>query len=149
MATSTKAKGLPAEPAKGPESSTKARTAPASSGPARPSAMRETIESVVVAFILAFLFKTFEAEAFVIPTGSMAPTLWGRNKAAVCPMCGTDFTIGASDEVETETDYVIPGARIDSAICPNCRYRLEKADIYDGSVFKGDGILVNKFSFEI
>ena len=35
-------------------------------------AIRETIESIVVAFVLAFLFRTFEAEAFVIPTGSMS-----------------------------------------------------------------------------
>src|SRR5580700_3415540 len=149
MATSTKAKGLPAEPAKGPESSTKARTAPASSGPARPSAMRETIESVVVAFILAFLFKTFEAEAFVIPTGSMAPTLMGRHKDLHCPMCGFDFRIGASDEVESETDYVIPAARDRSAICPNCRYHLTKDDVYNLPPFKGDRILVTKFSYEI
>ncbi len=59
MATSTKAKGQPAEPTKAQESSSKTRMAPAPTGPARPSAMRETIESVVVAFILAFLFKTF------------------------------------------------------------------------------------------
>ena len=111
--------------------------------------MRETIESVVVAFILAFLFKTFEAEAFVIPTGSMAPTLLGRNKDAVCPKCGTHFTIGASDEVESETDYVIPGARITSAVCPNCRYRLGEDLIKDVPVFKGDRILVTKFSFEV
>ena len=45
-----------------------------------PAAIRETIESVVIAFVLAFLFRTFEAEAFVIPTGSMAPTLMGRHK---------------------------------------------------------------------
>jgi len=43
-------------------------------------AWRETIESIVIAFVLAFLFRTFEAEAFVIPTGSMAPTLMGRHK---------------------------------------------------------------------
>src|SRR5580698_9399360 len=102
MATTTKAKGLPSEPAKTHEATAKTKPAPASSG-LRPSATRETIESVVVAFVLAFLFKTFEAEAFVIPTGSMAPTLLGRNKAALCPKCGTHFTIGASDEVESET----------------------------------------------
>ena len=33
--------------------------------------IRELGESLVVALFLAFLFKTFEAEAFVIPTGSM------------------------------------------------------------------------------
>ena len=36
---------------------------------------RETVEAIVVAMILAFLVRGFEAEAFVIPTGSMAPTL--------------------------------------------------------------------------
>ena len=153
MASTTKTKGPSQDPSKPiePKSKGSAATKGGSSHPetARPTAMRETIESIVVAFILAFMFKTFEAEAFVIPTGSMAPTLYGRNKAAHCPKCGTDFTIGASDEVETETDYVIPGARIDSAICPNCRYRLGNEQIYDVPVFKGDGILVNKFSFEI
>jgi signal peptidase I len=153
MASTTKSKGPSPESSKPFEprskGSTATKSAPASPETARPSAMRETIESIVVAFILAFMFKTFEAEAFVIPTGSMAPTLYGRNKSAICPMCHTAFTIGASDEVETETDYVIPGARIDSAICPNCRYRLDNKDIYNVPVFKGDGILVNKFSFEI
>ena len=38
---------------------------------------RETVESVVVAFVLALLFRSFEAEAFVIPTGSMAPHAHG------------------------------------------------------------------------
>ena len=47
--------------------------------------IRETVESIAVAFVLAFLFRTFEAEAFVIPTGSMAPTLQGRHKDLVCP----------------------------------------------------------------
>ena len=44
------------------------------------AAVRETIESIVVALVLAFLFRTFEAEAFVIPTGSMAPTLMGATQ---------------------------------------------------------------------
>ena len=46
--------------------------------------IRETIEAVAIAFVLAFVFKTFEAEAFVIPTGSMAPTLYGRHKEVHC-----------------------------------------------------------------
>ena len=41
----------------------------------RVAAQRETVEAFVVAFILALLFRAFLAEAFVIPTGSMAPTL--------------------------------------------------------------------------
>ena len=41
--------------------------------------VRETIESVIVAIILAMLFRGFEAEAFIIPTGSMAPSLQGQH----------------------------------------------------------------------
>jgi signal peptidase I len=67
-------------------------------------ATRETIESIVIAFVLAFLFRTFEAEAFVIPTGSMAPTLMGRHKDVVCPKCGYRFEVGASEE---ESDDVL------------------------------------------
>ena len=55
-------------------------------------ALRETIESIVIAFVLAFLFRTFEAEAFVIPTGSMSPSLQGRHKDVDCSECGYPFS---------------------------------------------------------
>ena len=108
------------------------------------SGWRETVESVVVAFILAFLFRTFEAEAFVIPTGSMAPTLFGRHKSCVCEECGFEFTIGASDEVD-RNGYYLAANRIQSAYCSNCRF---KNPVKDLPAFKGDRILVNKFPFE-
>ena len=104
---------------------------------------RETIESFAIAFILAFVFKTFEAEAFVIPTGSMAPTLHGRHKDVECQKCGHEYTVGASDELEE--DWLQPVYRIDSAYCPNCRF---ENDVRDLPVFKGDRILVNKFPYE-
>ena len=66
------------------------------------AAIRETIESIAIAFVLAFLFRTFEAEAFVIPTGSMAPTLMGRHKDLECPQCGYNFQVSASEEVERD-----------------------------------------------
>ena len=66
-----------------------AEVKPASQGYFSPESIREIVESVVIAFVLAFLFRTFEAEAFVIPTGSMAPTLMGRHKDVVCDQCGT------------------------------------------------------------
>jgi signal peptidase I len=61
---------------------------------------RETIESIVVAFVLAFLFRTFEAEAFVIPTGSMSPSLLGQHKDVKCSECGFEFRTTASSEGE-------------------------------------------------
>jgi signal peptidase I len=91
-----------------------------------PAAIRETIESVVVAFVLAFLFRTFEAEAFVIPTGSMAPTLMGRHKDLECPECGYPYQISASDEVDPNTNVAKPAwARVVGSTCPMCRYPLD------------------------
>ena len=61
---------------------------------------RETVEAIVVAFILALVVRGFEAQAFVIPTGSMAPTLMGRHKEIACPQCGYVYAVNASEEVE-------------------------------------------------
>ena len=52
----------------------------------------------MIAFVLAFLFRTFEAEAFVIPTGSMAPTLMGAHKDVDCLKCGHRFRVNSSEE---------------------------------------------------
>ncbi len=78
------------------------------------AAIRETVESIIVAFVLAFLFRTFEAEAFVIPTGSMAPTLMGRHKDLCCPECGYEYQVSASERdrprVETRGRYTSKAA---------------------------------------
>ena len=87
--------------------------------------MRETIESIAIALALAFLFKTFEAEAFVIPTGSMAPTLMGRHKDVVCPQCGYAYTASASDETDEEGyEHHIPNRQVVACTCPMCRYTM-------------------------
>ena len=39
------------------------------------SVMREWIESIIIAFLLAMVIRTFVVQAFKIPTGSMRPTL--------------------------------------------------------------------------
>jgi signal peptidase I len=126
----------------------KAKTVEASEAPpknpAKQESARETFESIVVAFVLAFLFRTFIAEAFVIPTGSMAPTLFGRHKDVVCPQCLFHYEVGASDELDEEGNLLI--SRVSKATCPNCRY---EANIREMPVFKGDRILVNKFPYEI
>ena len=67
-------------------------------------ALRETVESIALAVILAFLFRAFVAEAFVIPTGSMAPTLMGQHKDVQCPECGYWYQAGASIEIDDEAN---------------------------------------------
>lgn len=106
---------------------------------------RDTIESIVIAFVFAFLFRTFIAEAFIIPTGSMAETLYGRHKDVRCPQCNTRFRVGASEEVDRDNGYFRPEGRVKYGFCPNCRFQM---DIEDELPFAGDRILVNKFPYE-
>lgn len=110
-----------------------------------PAAIRETVESIVIAFVLAFLFRTFEAEAFVIPTGSMAPTLMGRHKDLTCPKCGCPYRVSASEEVNTAGALRGSPFRTMAGTCPMCRYTdsVAKAPSYNG-----DRILVSKFAYE-
>jgi len=56
----------------------------------------DTIEAVIIALILALSFRAFVVEAFVIPTGSMAPTLLGAHFNVVCDNCGYAFPRNAS-----------------------------------------------------
>jgi len=60
----------------------------------REGSIKETLESIIIAFILAFVFRAFVVEAFVIPTGSMAPTLLGQHVSLQCEMCGHAFKSG-------------------------------------------------------
>lgn len=116
--------------------------------PRRPGSSRETIESLVIAFVLAFLFRTYEAEAFVIPTGSMAPTLVGRHRDATCPQCQYEYKISASEEIEEQDGTtVLQTHKIRThAVCPNCQYLHE---LPKGDAFKGDRILVLKFPYRL
>jgi signal peptidase I len=121
--------------------------------------MRETVESIVVAFILAFLFRTFEAEAFVIPTGSMAPTLQGRHKDFTCPECKYRYRVNASGEVEDESSVLEfkpqnggrggdprAGKMVFSGLCPMCRFPVTELD--KNPSYNGDRILVGKFPYD-
>jgi signal peptidase I len=129
------------------------RSADASSGSGNhlpsPAAIRELIESVAIAFVLAFLFRTFEAEAFVIPTGSMAPTLMGRHKDVICPKCHYPYQVSASDEVTPDNVLLGPEYAIESFTCPMCRYTAQVDDVKDKVSFNGDRILVSKLAYEI
>jgi len=44
-------------------------------GSSKKSVIREWAESIIIAFILAMIIRTFVVQAFKIPTGSMRPTL--------------------------------------------------------------------------
>jgi signal peptidase I len=109
---------------------------------------RETVESVAMAVILALLFRGFVAEAFVIPTGSMAPTLDGRHKDVWCEKCGVQYQTSASDEFR---DEVITGLHVSTTTCPICRYTqtLQPLDRPNEASFSGDRVIVGKFAYDL
>jgi signal peptidase I len=148
-------KTVPAKPA-----STPAKESTAVVAAPRKDGIRETVESVVIAFVLAFLFRAFEAEAFVIPTGSMAPTLMGVHKDLTCPECGYDYRIGASEEQDDEAQRLaaemktnpaaanaLAGREQKTAVCPNCRFEMDEVSRFP--TYKGDRILVSKFPYDL
>lgn len=56
-------------------------------------AVKETVISLIIAFVFAFVFRGFVIEAFVIPTGSMAPTLLGKHNRFQSPESGATWTV--------------------------------------------------------
>ena len=107
--------------------------------------LRETVESLWTAVVLAFVLRAFMVEAFVIPTGSMAPRLLGEHWRLTCPACGWEYDYGFMPEradqprIDRATRHVPPSAR-----CPNC------SKGYDGPagyVNGGDRVLVLKYLY--
>lgn len=116
--------------------------------PYQEEGIKDTIESVVVALILAFVFRAFIVEAFVIPTGSMAPTLYGAHGTIACEDCGTEFAYGLRDlEDHRRTNPILSTAR---AVCPNCNHRNTDLTVSDDKLNaeKGDRILVLKWPLD-
>ena len=108
--------------------------------------VRETIESLLVAVLLALMFRAFESEAFIIPTGSMAPSLNGQHYDLECENCGLRYHTGTA----------VPGEssefRDDSTYCPICRFPTRLSRDHrkkpDHKSNYGDRILVNKFTYD-
>src|SRR3954447_2671616 len=84
--------------------------------------VREAVETIVFVVVLVLLLKLFVTEAFVIPTGSMAETLYGYQKIVTCPECGHEFPVNSHDEVEPGQDKQYP--QLSGCTCPNCRYTI-------------------------
>ncbi len=60
-------------------------------------AIKETVTAVVIAFVMAFVFRGFVVEAFLIPTGSMAPTLRGAHMQFRSPQTGYEWAVSPRD----------------------------------------------------
>lgn len=100
--------------------------------------VRETFESFVIAILLALMFRAFEAEAFIIPTGSMAPSLQGQHKDLQCDQCGHQYRVGVGEGID-----------VTGTTCPICRYTTAiSKSVPSHATNNGDRILVNKFIYD-
>lgn len=63
----------------------------------KPFRLQEHVEWIAVAFVLALTVRCFVVEAYQIPTGSMAPTLYGKHYTVTCSRCGVKFIVGARE----------------------------------------------------
>lgn len=59
--------------------------------------IKETLTAVVISFTMAFVFRGFVIEGFLIPTGSMAPTLLGKHMLIRDADSGVEWTVGPWD----------------------------------------------------
>ncbi len=81
---------------------------------ARKSCLRDYLENFAILILAVLVLRQLVAEAFKIPTGSMAPTLMGIHKEVLCSNCGWPFRVGRG--------RLGPGAK---AECPNCLDKCE------------------------
>lgn len=118
--------------------------------------IKETIESILIAFILAFMFRAFVVEAFVIPTGSMATTLLGAHMRFTCEDCGFPFDVSfqTPSADESESDVPATSQKIFSLRCPNCGFKVPRQNSSNPEnradntpVHYGDRILVLKYIY--
>ena len=112
----------------------------------RDLSVRETIESLLVAVLLALMFRAFECEAFIIPTGSMAPSLNGQHYDLECGNCNLRYHTG------TKVPTGNSGSHDSATHCPICRFPTQlssnRSKFPDHVSNNGDRILVNKFIYD-
>lgn len=111
---------------------------------ARTSA-KETLTSIFIAFVMAFVFRGFVVEAFVIPTGSMAPTLMGAHVRTTNVETGVSWPVNYSmrpDNYSNEAGAPFP---VQSKLVLEDPVTREKLGVQQTPLLWGDRIFVMKY----
>ena len=106
--------------------------------------VREAVESIWIAIVLAFVLRAFILEAFVIPTGSMAPRLMGQHWQFDCPACGTHYDCGINTRPSEPPPDLAGKVSGEPGVCPNCNYVHHFGSEW---AFSGDRVLVLKYLY--
>ncbi|GAB4520684.1 MAG: hypothetical protein Tsb0013_24210 [Phycisphaerales bacterium] len=70
--------------------------------------VKETLISIIISLAMALVAKAYVVEAFVIPTGSMAPTLLGKHMLFRSPETGYEWAVNPWFYARTATGQGIP-----------------------------------------
>ena len=103
----------------------------------------QQVASFIEFFVWLLVLKTFFLPLFIIPTGSMAETLYGAHGTHTCPNCGIDYPVGfnrAPGRKPSDPSHVQ---------CPNCLWTQPYASI-KGQLkpTAGDRIIVHGWPYE-
>ena len=106
-------------------------------GPGAGRVARQVVDFLVVLVAGILVLRFFVAEAYVVPTGSMAPTILGMHREHECPNCSHRFSVGM-DEGGQLAGY---------PVCPNCgNAEFAATTRVDAG---GDRLLVQKFLYDL
>ena len=111
-----------------------------------PGSVKETLSSVIIAFVMAFTFRAFVVEAFVIPTGSMAPTLLGAHMDFTSPKSGFDWSVGPWRATPANSQNY---NRVQTSVTVSDPMTGEKYSHSKLPLASGDRILVLKYLYSI
>ncbi len=95
--------------------------------------LQEHVEWIAIAFVLALTVRCFVVEAYQIPTGSMAPALYGKHFEVTCMACEEKFSLRRDSDRPVDL----------SSACPSCGAPLSQVPV-KVSARGGDRILVAK-----
>ncbi len=75
-----------------------------------PSSVKETLISIIISLAMALVAKAYVVEAFVIPTGSMAPTLLGKHMLYQSEETGYEWAVNPWAYVDLANGTNVPTA---------------------------------------
>jgi signal peptidase I len=101
-------------------------------------AFRENFDSIIQLLAVICAMRACVGEAYRIPSGSMASSLFGAQKRYVCTECGQVSFVDSRQEVEM-------GRPVETAECQCCRHRTATAGVKSSW---GDYIVVSKAMYD-
>lgn len=101
-----------------------------------PAWMRK-FRAVMLALGLVLVLRAVFVEPFSVPTGSMAPHIFGVHREKTCWNCGIPVRVGELQGISSARYFDVP--------CPNCG--AGKLEIADQPSRAGDRMLVDKSTF--